>query len=199
MDPLSLAAILILGASPALLISRISPPSKEVGLGAALLLVTLVIQPPIQLVGKRILSGLPFLIYAAAVSGLLQEGLKLLAVRTNRNALWLGYGFGLAETVLVVLNGIVAALMGFETPLAYWAALERLSATLFHTGSVPILRLRYGYPAMAFVHALINFIASYYVSIGVLSRPELVPQLYALIVPISLAVFLAGLKVVRNE
>jgi len=151
---------------------------KPLLFGIGLLVLTLIIQPTIQYLPLKLLrinpNNLPLetlvyiLLYTALVSGFLQEYLKYITVR-NKNivyALWVGGGFGLGETLFVLINQIAALIMGmdFSFTLGLLAVYERLTTLIYHMVSAGILAyydLRgkgvLAYVALALVHTLINF------------------------------------------
>jgi len=134
---------LALGSLPLFTLPRfVRPRPLFLGVGAALLAATLVIQPlPARLVISALLpvSTIAASVATGAVAGVVQEGLKALPLRWGGppEGAWLGAGFGLGEAALV-------ALAQFITPSAppLWSAIipgaERLLATWFHivTGAV---------------------------------------------------------------
>lgn len=170
-----LIALLVMGLGlPALILARYSRPSLiPVLTGAALLALTLIIQPPIQRLPRDVITGfagqLPYILYAALASGFLQEGLKLMALTRYRDSLkasWLGYGFGAGEALLVTLNFVVTALAGlpYNTVFVIVGAYERFITTLYHSASAVILSSsRWGtlpkYVGLSLIHSLMNFSA----------------------------------------
>ena len=167
-------------------------------IGVGLLLLTLVIQPPIQqipilLLGIDLNKAAPMilalaLLYMALVSGFLQELLKLLGVRSKslEYALWLGAGFGFGEAVLIAINQVVAIVLGIEF-LLYMGLLscyERFTTLLYHIFSAALLYIYYTrnrgftiYLIMAIIHSLMNY------------QAILLTRLYGWTVPIIATVY----------
>ena len=146
-------------------------------LGLGLLAATLIIQPVIQAAPLVALNvdrdSIAFIAYSSLVSGLLQEGLKLSAVKRYQGdyrALWVGLGFGGGEALLVAyLSGLsyYAGQAGGAATFYYLlSAYERLLATTFHVASTAILatahwRLYSRYALAALLHSLLNFTPAY--------------------------------------
>lgn len=160
-------------------------------IGAGLLVLTLIIQPPIQMLalfpyGGEVPEGAEYfvvLVYAAGVSGFLQEGLKLLAVRREspNTAIWVGYGFGTAEVALVAVTQLMTIpLFGSWGSLgAIVPAYERFITTIYHSFSTWVLahysRLGTplkGYILMAVVHSTMNGAAGLYTNFIGLQAPS---------------------------
>ena len=139
-------ASLTLGSLPLFVLLRfVRPRFMFFGIGAALLVATLVIQPlparfaigaflPVSVIAASFAAGL--------IAGVLQEGLKALPLRGvgPSEGAWLGAGFGVGEAALVALAQFISP----SSPPA-WVALvpgvERLLATWFHIVTATILGL----------------------------------------------------------
>ncbi len=137
---------LALGSLPLLVMLRlVRPRLMFLGIGAALSVVTLVIQPlpaklavgalfPVSVVAASVVAGL--------IAGVVQEGLKALPLRGvgPSEGAWLGAGFGVAEAAFVALAQFISP----SSPPA-WVALvpgvERLLTTWFHIVTAGILGL----------------------------------------------------------
>ena len=179
-------------------------------LGIGLLVLTLVIQPPIQYMPVLLLGidldNAPFpvvavvLLYAALVSGFLQELLKLLGVkgRTIGYALWLGAGFGLGEAALVVLGQVlsIVAGVGFRLDVGFLSIYERLMAILYHVLSSALLCYFYArgkgatvYMVVAIIHSLVNYQAVLLMRVFGLNLLALVP-VYSTITVVNLSMFI---------
>ncbi|ADI31189.1 hypothetical protein [Staphylothermus hellenicus] len=166
-------------------------------IGIGLLILTLIIQPPIQQLPilllrinpeASIVTLLLVLLYAALVSGFLQELLKLIGVRGKNivYALWLGAGFGFGEASLVVLNQLINIFSGINIPLFLGLAscYERFIVLLYHVFSAAILLQYYMrgkglfiYVVMALTHSLMNY------------QAILLVKLYGSSIPILLVVY----------
>lgn len=150
-------------------------------IGVGLLILTLVIQPPIQQIPVLLLgidlthASVPVLaiaqLYMAIVSGFLQELLKLLGVRGKNieYALWLGAGFGFGEAVLIALNQIASIVVGIGFPpnMGLLSCYERFMVLLYHIFSATLLCYFYTrnmgvviYIVMAIIHSLMNYQAT---------------------------------------
>ena len=137
---------LSLGSLPPLVLLRLIRPNLAfLGIGAALLAATIIIQSPLSrlAVGSALTVSL---LLASAVAGVMagfvQEGLKALALRGSGPAegAWLGAGFGIGEASLVALTQLITP----SSPPT-WAALvpgiERLLATWFHIVTAGVIGL----------------------------------------------------------
>ena len=178
----------------------------EVLLGLALLFLTIVVQPIIQLVPIIVYSGkeqalqalgvlLP--LYLALVSGFFQEGVKTLASKTEfvNNGFWLGYGFGFGEVLLVVLTQALysSSITNYPLPTLIAPGYERLLVTVYHMFSANTLCITIKmrkksldivvvYLLLSTIHTLMNFIAIEYTLIqGTMFAIEEMYRLYALL------------------
>ncbi len=202
------AAAIVFGAIlPLIILTRVSRAKAiNIIIGAGLLVLTLIIQPPLQMIalipyGGEVPNGVEYfviLVYAACVSGFLQEGLKLLAVRRESPdiAIWVGYGFGTGETALVAFTQLMTIpVFGSWGPLgAMVPAYERFITTIYHSFSTWVLahysRLGTplkGYILMAIIHSAINGGAGLYAHfIGLQTLSPLMIALYAVLTILAL-------------
>ncbi len=173
--------------------------------GVGLLIVTLLVQPPLQRLPRELglaLSPTLLLAYQALFSGLIQEGLKLSALShtlLSRRASYLGLGFGWAEVLLVVLPVLVvsqAALrsMGLPGPtsmepylLSGW---ERLNATLFHMASAVLL-------SIAWSRRLVRWLSLALLHTGINLGSPIAVKWYGVVKPNPLVIFYAALTLLN--
>ncbi len=187
-------------------------------LGLGLLVLTLVLQPAIQVAPAYLLSlstsDLRLIIYATLVSGFFQEGIKYLAVRRyllNLKALWIGGGFGLGEAALVTLSTYVATYSGLLSGYPAWAflasAYERLTAVIFHVCSAAILatpywRATYRYLTLALIHSLINFTPTLAKLVGlgnITTSPYSAIFIYAVISAVVIPLAYVTYRVIKSK
>lgn len=144
MDAVFPAASIILGTAPLLVVWRfVKPRLTFFVVGAALLIVTLVIQPlPARLAVGALLpiSAIAASVAAGAVAGFLQEGLKALPLKGAGppEGAWLGAGFGVGEAALVALTQLISP----SSPPQWVAVIpgvERLLSTWFHIVTAALL------------------------------------------------------------
>ncbi len=187
-------------------------------IGLGLLVLTLIVQPPIQYIPIQMLGIdlknppqdllIPILLYAALVSGFLQEYLKYVSVRGKETAyaLWVGGGFGFGETLLVAFNQSIALFVGmvFHLLLGFLAVYERFATTLYHVFSTSILahysRLGKGmvaYLVLAVVHSLMNFQAMVLTKLYGYTATSLL-TVYGIITMIALILAIYYFKVVER-
>ncbi|MDW7970971.1 MAG: YhfC family glutamic-type intramembrane protease, partial [Nitrososphaerota archaeon] len=72
------------------------------------------------------------------IAGLVRSGFKYIFIRNKSytGALNIGLGFGLTEAFHIGVSGLIASVAaGLTIPIYMISALERFSATMFHTGS----------------------------------------------------------------
>ena len=194
-------------------------PYQAFLIGAGLLILTLVIQPPIQQIPVVLLKInpstvsinilIPVLLYAALVSGFLQELLKLLGVRGKsiEYALWLGAGFGFGEASLVALNQFINVWIGVDTPLCLGlvSCFERFTALLYHMFSAALLYQYYSrgrgltiYIIMALIHSLMNYQAVLFIRLYGLSAPALL-TIYSIVSGIVLSLYIIYRREMRSS
>ncbi len=178
----------------------------EVLLGLALLILTIVIQPIIQLVPiimyggrEQALQALGILLplYLALVSGFFQEGVKALINKTEfvSNGFWLGYGFGLGEVLLVIVTQALysSSITSYSLAVLVAPGYERLLATVYHMFSAntlyiaiklrkKLLDIAIVYLLLSTIHTLMNFTAiEYTLTHGTTLVIEEMSRLYALL------------------
>ncbi|ABN69857.1 hypothetical protein Smar_0756 [Staphylothermus marinus F1] len=185
-------------------------------IGIGLLILTLIIQPPIQQLPILLLRINPeasiytlilVLFYAALVSGFLQELLKLIGVRGKNivYALWLGAGFGFGEASLVVLNQFMNMLAGVNIPLflGLVSCYERFIVLLYHVFSATLLlqyyirgRVLFIYIVIALTHSLMNYQAVLLIKLYGLSLPVLliVYSVISVVVLFLYTIYRQGMK-----
>ena len=155
-------------------------------IGVGLLILTLVVQPPIQRMPILLLGidldsvSFPIvaviLLYMAMVSGFLQELLKLICVKGKAigYALWLGAGFGFGEAGLAILGQVLSIMagVGFDLNVGLMSIYERIMAMLYHILSSALLCYFYArgkgvmiYMVVATIHSLVNYQAALLVRI----------------------------------
>ena len=188
----------------------------KVIVGSGLLIITLMIQPaiqaiPLMAISEKLRESLAFIAYAAGVSGFLQEGLKLAAVGRYRGSplatLWIGYGFGIAETVLVAFNQVIAFYAGIPLSvfLLMMASYERFITTMFHVSTTVLLaysfksNVIFTYAVLSLIHAGMNFGAGY---VSIISQKgvflSLLLLLYLIITVIVIPMVVISIRVCRQ-
>ncbi len=187
-------------------------------LGLGFLGITLIVQPPIQVLPVIALGINPItpppgilwliLLYYALVSGFLQEFLKYIGVKDRDwgYALWLGGGFGAGEALYVAANQLAALYMGTRFPLSLGllAVYERLLSLIYHSASSILLLgfIRRGrgpliYVSMSMIHALMNYQAVY-VQKTMGLNPVSILMIYGLLTLISSALSITAYWSIRH-
>lgn len=146
-------------------------------IGASLLIVTLLVQPPLQLgvsyFIKDLESILTIILYSivmGGIAGFLQEALKLIGLKligyTRLNAIGVGCGFGYAEAVLTFSGALIALFLKLSTITfedIVLGSIERCTALIFHIVSTLILYLGFisgrtllGYLLVSITHTIVD-------------------------------------------
>ncbi len=177
--------LLIGGVLPFFLLRRLTKGrilGLSIILGGGVMLLSVVVQTPLQVLPRLILKGgveqaaeVAILIYALGLTGFVQEGFKYIVARRGSviSALWVGFGFGIAEVIYVVLAQLVGLWIRGPIDVAYslYPAYERLITLIFHvfsTASLAVYASRgeglKGYLFMAVVHSGINLFSGLYLN-----------------------------------
>ena len=167
----------------------------ELLLGMAVLLISLVIQIPIQTIPRLVGAGnLIFLaVWAGFIAAIVQEPLKYYFSRDKglKGALYIGAGFGLAEGILTL--GIALISGGAASPLAI---LERFLVLMFHASTTLFFAYAYregwgkkALGTMVLIHGVMDSLAAYWKvapSLGLLATIYIITALTAGIVLFTL-------------
>ncbi len=164
MEPAFPLTSLSLGSLPALVLMRFTRPRVMfLGIGAALLAATIIIQSPLSrlAVGSALtVSLLLASAVAGVIAGFVQEGLKALALRGSGPAegAWLGAGFGIGEAALVALTQLITP-SSSPTWTILVPGIERLLATWFHIVTAGVIGL--GFAAGKFLPYFATAVAAH--------------------------------------
>lgn len=143
--------------------------------GGGLLVLTLVVQPPLQMPLRGVSNIQLRALGAGLIAGFVQEGLKMSAVvklydKSPKYALHLGLGFGLGEWGLALLSTGVALTLGLTritVMSGFLGSVERVSSILFHMASASLLayfalrrRGLLGYLMLSLLHGAVDWMAA---------------------------------------
>jgi len=216
LDIASYTILLILPPLVAFILNRLSYASfnyEPVLIGGGLLMLTLIIQPPVQVALGRGVSNLAAkALIAGLIAGLIQEGLKLIAIvklysGSIRQGFYIGFGFGLAEWGLtLVFTGIVLVLglQSIDPLIGFFGAIERISSIIFHTASATLLacfvalrQVWKGYILISLFHGAIDWMAAYLHVMSALNNYLAIGLMEAFWLAASVVLLFIGLRGVK--
>ncbi len=183
--------------------------------GGSLFFITLIIQPPLQIAPRDLLLELfneyVYMFYASIISGFVQELLKIVAILKLYNdvrGIWVGFGFGSFEALLIFSNTAIAIYSGYDVDVyeIIMGSYERLIATAFHISSAIIFiysiwNVLFRYLLMSVYHAMLNFLAIIIIGkdiLSIMTTPTGLIAGYAILTLFVAPLFFISYRMVRS-